>query len=145
MAFEPVIDYNPRLYLPPSYLPTDRRRWTSRLDQALDRGFRRYRGRLQDPDQPSRPESRCSGMTNILHRSLPSGREIWATITERDAVIFYDNDLRCLLTLTATLTTTHELEINAHNTVWDLFLPKPYRDGGPPTSPDIRGLKTAAH
>ena len=25
----------------------------------------------------------------------------------------------------------YEFEINALNTVWDLLLPKPYRDGGP--------------
>jgi hypothetical protein len=37
----------------------------------------------------------------------------------------------------------YELEVNALNTVWDLFLVKPYRDGGPSIHAwDIAGLKT---
>jgi hypothetical protein len=40
----------------------------------------------------------------------------------------------------------YEFEINALNTGWDLFLPKPYRDGGKAdNSWDIIGLKTAVH
>ena len=45
--------------------------------------------------------------------------------------------------------TTHnyyELEINALNTVWDLLLSKPYRDGGKAvTSWNIDGLETTVH
>jgi hypothetical protein len=38
----------------------------------------------------------------------------------------------------------YELEINALGTEWDLFLVKPYRDGGPALNAwDIRGLRTA--
>jgi hypothetical protein len=38
------------------------------------------------------------------------------------------------------------LEINALNTGWDLFLPKPYREGGSAdNSWEIPGLRTAVH
>src|SRR5262249_43521877 len=40
----------------------------------------------------------------------------------------------------------YELEINALNTVWDLLLPRPYKDGGQARNEwDIAGLKHAIH
>src|SRR5690554_4553732 len=72
--------------------------------------------------------------------------QIWATLTERDSVIFHDNDFEVFIDPDGDTHNYFELEINALNTVWDLFLPKPYRDGGPPISGwDIAGLKTAVH
>ena len=36
--------------------------------------------------------------------------------------------------------------MNALNTVWDLMLTKPYRDGGKPINAfDIQGMQTAVH
>ncbi|SMG51778.1 carbohydrate-binding family 9-like protein [Paenibacillus aquistagni] len=72
--------------------------------------------------------------------------EIWATLTERDSVIFYDNDFEIFIDPDGDTHNYYEFEINALNTVWDLMLPKPYRDGGPPINGwDIQGLKTAVH
>jgi hypothetical protein len=40
----------------------------------------------------------------------------------------------------------YEFEMNALNTGWDLFLPKPYKDGGKADDGwEIPGLKTAVH
>jgi hypothetical protein len=68
---------------------------------------------------------------------------LWATLTERDSVIFYDNDFEVFLDPDDDNHQYVELEINALNTVWDLLLPKPYRDGGPAVDGyDIKGLRT---
>ncbi|GAF08498.1 hypothetical protein JCM16418_2579 [Paenibacillus pini JCM 16418] len=72
--------------------------------------------------------------------------QIWATLTERESVIFYDNDFEIFIDPDGDTHQYYEFEINALNTVWDLMLVKPYRDGGPPVNAwDIYGLKTAVH
>lgn len=53
---------------------------------------------------------------------------IWATLTKRDAVIYYDNDFEIFMDPDGDNHRYMELEINAFNTVWDLFLSQPYRD-----------------
>lgn len=72
--------------------------------------------------------------------------QIWATLTERDSVIFYDNDFEIFIDPDGDTHNYYEFEMNAFNTIWDLLLPKPYRDGGPPINGwDIRGIRTAVH
>ncbi|MBS2211219.1 carbohydrate-binding family 9-like protein [Carboxylicivirga mesophila] len=67
-----------------------------------------------------------------------------ASLTERDAVIFYDNDFEVFIDPNGDTHGYYEFEMNAFNTVWDLLLVKPYRDGGPPINNwDINGLKSA--
>jgi len=69
---------------------------------------------------------------------------VWATLTERDSIIFEDNDFEVFIDPDGDTHEYYELEINALNTVWDLLLVKPYRDGGPAVHAwDIKGLKTA--
>jgi hypothetical protein len=68
---------------------------------------------------------------------------VWATLTERDAVIFHDNDFEIFIDPDGDTHEYYELEVNALDTVWDLLLIRPYRDGGPAVdSWDIRGLRT---
>jgi hypothetical protein len=70
--------------------------------------------------------------------------DIWGTLTERDAVIYHDNDFEVFIDPDGDTHEYYELELNALNTVWDLLLLKPYRDGGPAVNAwDIQGLKTA--
>ena len=56
--------------------------------------------------------------------------DVWATLTKHDSVIFRDNDFEVFLNPTGDTRNYFEFEINALNTGWDLFLPKPYRQGG---------------
>ncbi len=71
---------------------------------------------------------------------------IWATLTERDAVIFIDNDFEVFIDPDGDTHGYYEYEVNAFNTVWDLVLVKPYREGGPAINNwDINGLKSAVH
>ncbi|CEN48597.1 hypothetical protein CCAN2_1920045 [Capnocytophaga canimorsus] len=50
-----------------------------------------------------------------------------ATLKERDTVIFHNNDFEIFLDPDNDSHNYYEFEINALNTVWDLFLTKPYR------------------
>ncbi len=69
-----------------------------------------------------------------------------ATLLRRDTVIFRDNDFEVFIDPDGDNHSYYEMEINAYNTVWDLYLPMPYRDGGTAVdSWDIEGLKTAVH
>jgi hypothetical protein len=68
---------------------------------------------------------------------------IWAKLKERDAVIFYDNDFEIFIDPQGDNHEYYEFEMNAFNTVWDLMLIRPYRDGTPAVdSWDIQGLKS---
>jgi hypothetical protein len=69
---------------------------------------------------------------------------VWATLTQRDAVIFKDNDFEIFLDPDGDTHNYYELEINALGTEWDLLLLKPYHDGNKVAidSWDIAGLKS---
>jgi hypothetical protein len=72
------------------------------------------------------------------------GNEIWGTIRKRDDIIFHDNDFEIFIDPDGDTHVYCEFEMNALNTVWDLLMVKPYRDGGMfINSFDIKGLETA--
>ncbi|NIG52579.1 carbohydrate-binding family 9-like protein [Chitinophaga sp. Cy-1792] len=69
---------------------------------------------------------------------------IWATLTQRDAVIYHDNDFEVFIDPNGDTHQYFELEINAFNTLMDLFMSKPYRNGGSfDMKWDTKGVKTA--
>ncbi len=69
---------------------------------------------------------------------------VTGTLTKHDSVIFKDNDFEVFIKPLPETVSYYEFEMNALNTGWDLFLPKPYSDGGKAdNSWDIAGLKTA--
>lgn len=71
---------------------------------------------------------------------------VWGTLTRHDSVIFQDNDFEVFIDPDGDNQEYYEIEINALNTEWDLFLKKAYRDGGPAMNEwEIPGLKTAVH
>lgn len=71
--------------------------------------------------------------------------ELWATLKDRDSVIFQDNDFEIFIDPDGSTSPYLEFEMNALNTVWDLMLLRPYREGGrvAVNGWDIRGLKSA--
>ena len=72
------------------------------------------------------------------------GDEIWGNVTGRDEVIFQDNDFEIFIDPDSDTQQYYEFEMNVLNTVWDLFLPAAYRDGGNAVNGyDIHGLRTA--
>ncbi len=70
--------------------------------------------------------------------------DVKATLTKHDSVIFHDNDFEVFIKPLPDTESYYELEMNALNTGWDLFLDKPYKmHGKADNSWDIEGLKTA--
>lgn len=57
---------------------------------------------------------------------------IWATYTERESVIFHENDIEVFLDPDGDTHHYYEWEINALGTLWDLMLTRPYKNGGRP-------------
>lgn len=55
---------------------------------------------------------------------------IWATLTNHDQIIYHDNDFEVFIDPESNGHDYYEIELNAFNTVLDLFLAKPYRSGG---------------
>ncbi|MDR3268746.1 MAG: carbohydrate-binding family 9-like protein [Tannerella sp.] len=73
-------------------------------------------------------------------------KHVWANLNEHDQIIFYDNDFEVFIDPFHTTHQYYEIEINALNTVFDLFLPKPYRSGGRALiSWDCKGLQHAVN
>lgn len=71
---------------------------------------------------------------------------IWGTLKQRDTVIFYNNDFEIFIDPDGDTHDYIEFEMNALNTIWDLFLTEPYRNAGKVLDNwDIQGLKTAVH
>ena len=67
------------------------------------------------------------------------------TQKNRDDIIFYDNDFEVFIDPTGDTHNYTEIEINALNTVWDLLLTRPYRDGGKALHQyDIKGMKISS-
>ncbi len=69
---------------------------------------------------------------------------IWATVFDRDRIIYVDNDFEVFLAPQDSSHRYYELEINAANAVWDLLMERPQRDRVRRILAwDIHGLETA--
>ena len=106
-----------------------------------------------DIEGPSRPAPFLRTRAKLMwdDEALWIGAEleephVWGTLTERDAVIYMDDDFEVFIDPDGDTHQYYELEINALGTEWDLLLVRPYRDGGPAINAwDIPGLRTAVH
>lgn len=71
---------------------------------------------------------------------------IWATLKNRDTIIFYNNDFEVFISPSNSNHNYGEIEINAFGTVWDLLLDRPYNTKGNPIfNWNIHNLKSAVH
>ena len=69
---------------------------------------------------------------------------VWANLKQRDTIIFYNNDFEVFVDPDGDTHNYYEMEMNALNTVWDLFLNQPYRHGNITLNDfDMNGMKTA--
>ena len=106
-----------------------------------------------DIEGPTKPKPRFGTRAKMLwdgeHFYVGARLEephAWATLTEHDSVIFHDNDFEVFIDPNGDNHEYYEFEINALNTGWDLFLPKPYMDSGrADNSWEIPGLRTEVH
>ena len=70
--------------------------------------------------------------------------DLWGTLHQHDTIIYEDNDFEVFVDPENTTHRYFELEINALGTVMDLFMNKPYRNGGKALlSWDTQGLRSA--
>jgi hypothetical protein len=127
-----------------------------KLDGNLDKPFWKnapWTEDFQDIEGSAKPKPRFRTRAKMLWDERAfyvgaelMGSEIWGTVTQRDAVIFVDNDFELFLDPDSDTHVYAEFEINVLNTLWDLLLTKPYRDQGKAiTSFDIKGLKSAVY
>ncbi len=160
---------------PPKGPPKDWLAEWARMKPMVPRGYVCYRaaqppridGRLDDPawqavpwtedfrdiEGDRRPKPRFRTRAKMLwdDKYFYIGAEleephVWGALTQHDAVIFNDNDFEVFIDPNGDNLEYAEFEMNALNTSWDLFLPKPYKDDGrADNSWDIAGLKTAVH
>jgi hypothetical protein len=72
-------------------------------------------------------------------------KHIWSYLLKRDEIVYYDNDFEVFIDPNQTAHHYFEFEVNASNTMFDLFLAKPYRDPGGKMliSWDSKGIKHA--
>ncbi len=71
---------------------------------------------------------------------------VWATLKKRDQIVFHDNDFEVFIDPNGDSREYYEIEINALNTIFDLFLVRTYLDGGPALHDwNMSGLRTAVH
>jgi len=54
---------------------------------------------------------------------------VWAYLKNYDDIVFYDNDFEVFIDPDNDTHRYYEFEVNALNTMFDLFMPKPYRNG----------------
>lgn len=144
---EPAIRWNPELYV------AHRSENPITIDGALlevDWSNAVWTAHFVDIEGAARPEPRFRTRAKMLwddaHFYVAAELEepdVWATLTERDAVIYHDNDFEVFIDPDGDTHEYYELEINAFDAEWDLLLVRPYRDGGPAIdSWDIKGLET---
>lgn len=71
---------------------------------------------------------------------------VWATLQTHDEIVFQDNDFEIFIDPNDDGREYYEIEVNALNTIFDLFLVRTYLDGGPALHDwNMRGLKSAVH
>lgn len=82
--------------------------------------------------------------TNLYMLAELEEPHVWGYFDEHDVIVFNENDFEVFIDPDGDSQNYFEIEINANNTVFDLFMPRPYRDGGIPLiSWNAPGLKTA--
>lgn len=146
----PAIDWAPRTYV------ARRAAGTLEVDGKLSEGdwaVAPWTEDFIDIEGPTRPQPHLRTRAKVLwdDRALWIGAEleephVWGTLTERDAVIYQDDDFEVFIDPDGDTHGYYELEINALGTEWDLLLIRPYRDGGPAIHAwDIPGLRSAVY
>jgi len=72
--------------------------------------------------------------------------DVWASYRERDMIVFHENDFEIFIDPDSDTRQYYELEVNCLGTIFDLFLCRRYKDGGPAVHGwDAAGLLTGIH
>lgn len=106
-----------------------------------------YHVDIEGQMRPVKPrfKTRCKMLWDERHFYVAARLEephVWGTITQRNAVIFNDNDFEVFIDPDGDSHAYFEFEVNALNTVWNLFLDKPYKNGGNAVIREMPGQKS---
>ena len=106
--------------------------------------FRNIEGDLK-PDPPLRTRMKMLWDDAYLYIAAELEEpHVWAYLQKRDDIVYYDNDFEIFIDPRNTTHQYFEIEVNAHHTIFDLFMTKAYRNGGGALiSWDTPGLKSA--
>ncbi len=145
----PQIKFSPQMYI--CYYTSKPLKIDGKLNESAWKKAE-WTNDFVDIEGPSKPTPRFRTQVKMLWDSSYlyiaaeiQEPDIWATLRQRDTVIFYDKDFEVFIDPDGDTHRYSEFEMNALNTVWDLLLIKPYRDtwNAPVNDWDIHGLKTA--
>ena len=106
---------------------------------------------LRDIEGAGIPDRTCIRMlwddTCLYVHACMQEEHVWATQREHDSVIYRDPDFEVFVDPDGDGLNYLELEVNALGTIWDLFLPAPYRCNGGLVLHDwdMKGLRHAVH
>jgi hypothetical protein len=71
---------------------------------------------------------------------------VWGSLTEKNSIIFHDNDFEVFIDPDGDGENYYEFEMNALNTIWELTLVKRYAQGGPAIlGTNLPGLISKVH
>ncbi|WP_245940254.1 carbohydrate-binding family 9-like protein [Seonamhaeicola aphaedonensis] len=71
---------------------------------------------------------------------------VWGTLKKRDTIIFHNNDFEIFIDPDGDAHNYYEFEFNTLNTLWDLFITRPYRDGAITINDyNATNIKSAVH
>jgi hypothetical protein len=71
---------------------------------------------------------------------------VWANLTQHDQIVFNDPDFEIFIDPNGDRREYCEIEVNARNTIFDLFLVRTYIEGGPALHAwDCKGLRSAVY
>ena len=100
-----------------------------------------------DEDRPPRLRTRVKmGWDNssFYVRAELEDSHVWGTIREKNAALYEENNFELFLDPDGDGRNYYELEINPLGTIWELTLPRPYREGGVAESgTNLTGLRNA--
>ncbi len=142
----PFLNLSYIVYQAPQPIEIDGNIYTPEWEKATwTEDFQDIRGE-RHPEKPKyRTRAKMLWDRNYLYIAVEIEEpHIWATITERDKVIYNDNDIEVFIDPTGNGKQYREFEFNAFNSQWELLLTSPpYRGGTSFTEWDCKGLKTA--
>ncbi|MEJ5350825.1 MAG: carbohydrate-binding family 9-like protein [Melioribacteraceae bacterium] len=128
----PQIDFNPRKYI--CYFTDENINIDGKLDESSWQKVE-WSEDFLDIEGDAKPQPRFRTRVKMLWdnnyfyiAAELQEPHIWATLKNRDDIIFYDNDFEVFIDPDGDTHKYVEFEMNAFNTVWDLLLIKPYRD-----------------
>jgi hypothetical protein len=88
----------------------------------------------------------CWDDTHLYIYAHLEEKHIWGNLTQHDTIIYHNNDIEVFIDVGGQSQPYYEIEVNALNTIMDLMMVKPYRNGGSAVMNwDTKGLRSAVY